>query len=532
MSAQALNGNSNNGYVQSGATSFPVPLRDSSDYTRNIRETLIYRQYAGLTNVKPGTPNLITSAGVNPGGNSEWSWLPYGNQFRLSYLFGSLKYSASNGSATCGGNAFNDNGPVNPLTIQSENVLQITDLSVTVSGTSISLSWTESGNVSLRTLAIYDTSGNNVTSMFSNATITAGAISNIIAPHTDLYVYTVTLNYGRFASSQSIIGSSYLLANYKTAGSVTSNCVAHGVDASVGSQDSNIYGFTKGVFKYSYPTGGPITLSPVIDSHNTTYIPSSDGYLYAIDRTGQLLWKVLANITSSLALSGNYLIAGTSLGISSFDKSNGFIVSGIELGSVTTTPFTKLGNVFVTSESTLYQIPIVHGILDNINYQRIALGSGILTSPVANSDGSYAFVGSDSGCLFGVAIDGPSHFSISLGGTLSTPTISSDDSTIYVCSTGSSGGILGSLTVDTNGNAFTVNWSTTTPMGAIVSSPAIGTSIYVSSLDGKLYAFNSDDGTLAWYQTTGKSIESTPIVYESYVYLGSDDMNVYTFNDS
>jgi len=117
MSAQALNGNSYSGYVGS-STVGGIPTRDASDITRQKREQLIYNQYAGISNITPGGANLITSRPiVNPGGinhvpgNSEWSWLPYGNQFRLSYLFGKMNASCN----VCSGNAFDDNGPINPL---------------------------------------------------------------------------------------------------------------------------------------------------------------------------------------------------------------------------------------------------------------------------------------------------------------------------------------------------------------------------------------------------------------------------------
>lgn len=122
MSSQSVNASTYSGYVLSGntiATPFPVPLRDSSDYTRNIRETLIYRHYANKTNITPGTPGQVFQrAQVNPAGvnhvpgNSEWSWLPYGNQFRLSYFMGKLKF---NNPAVCvapNGGVFNGNGPL------------------------------------------------------------------------------------------------------------------------------------------------------------------------------------------------------------------------------------------------------------------------------------------------------------------------------------------------------------------------------------------------------------------------------------
>jgi len=101
MSAQALNGNSYKGYNAglpsalnpSGA----IPTRDASDITRQLKERLIYNGFKNGSTITPGGSNLmfqrptLNPAGANHiPGNSEWSWLPYGNQFRLSYFFGKM----------------------------------------------------------------------------------------------------------------------------------------------------------------------------------------------------------------------------------------------------------------------------------------------------------------------------------------------------------------------------------------------------------------------------------------------------------
>ena len=121
MSSQSLNASINNsGYNPSSYASNPsgpVPTRDASDITRQIKERLIYNGFKNGTSVTPGTANLMpaghaqtTPAAVNHiPGNSEWSWLPYGNQFRLSYFYGKLKCNT-----TCGGGLFNGNGPKLP----------------------------------------------------------------------------------------------------------------------------------------------------------------------------------------------------------------------------------------------------------------------------------------------------------------------------------------------------------------------------------------------------------------------------------
>ena len=122
MSAQALNGTSYTGYVASTTASNPsgaVPTRDASDITRQIKERMLYLNSKDTTTIPQNKSSLavggrpqLNPAGVNHlPGNSEWSWLPYSNQYRLSYFFGRLKQCES---AACGGGLFNGNGPILP----------------------------------------------------------------------------------------------------------------------------------------------------------------------------------------------------------------------------------------------------------------------------------------------------------------------------------------------------------------------------------------------------------------------------------
>jgi len=123
MSAQALNGSSYKGYI--GATSVgPIPTRDASDITRQLKERLIYAGFNKDSLIKPGGANLVfqrptlNPAGANHlPGNSEWSWLPYGNQFRLSYFYGKILCGGTGVGAACTGSngaAFDGNGPKLP----------------------------------------------------------------------------------------------------------------------------------------------------------------------------------------------------------------------------------------------------------------------------------------------------------------------------------------------------------------------------------------------------------------------------------
>jgi hypothetical protein len=120
MSAQALNGTSYSGYTGTSSASNPsgaVPTRDASDVTRQIKEQLLYLNSRDTTTIAKNKSSLavggrpqINPAGVNHiPGNSEWAWLPYSNQYRLSYFFGKMKQCTN-----CPGGLFNGNGPVLP----------------------------------------------------------------------------------------------------------------------------------------------------------------------------------------------------------------------------------------------------------------------------------------------------------------------------------------------------------------------------------------------------------------------------------
>lgn len=88
--------------------------RDSSDYTKMLKQRIIYLEKRAGSPIIPGGPGLVPQrpqknpAGVNhlPAGNAEILWIPQGNQYRLDYLAGKMKCRA------CVGGAFNLNGPL------------------------------------------------------------------------------------------------------------------------------------------------------------------------------------------------------------------------------------------------------------------------------------------------------------------------------------------------------------------------------------------------------------------------------------
>jgi len=86
-------------------------------------------------------------------------------------------------------------------------------------------------------------------------------------------------------------------------------------------------------------------------------------------------------------------------------------------------------------------------------------------------------------------------------------------------------------TVDTSATTGTLKWSYTTG-GGVVSSPALAPdgTVYVGSMDTKLYAIHPD-GTLKWSYTTGGGVTSSPaIAADGTVYVGSYDNKLYAIH--
>jgi hypothetical protein len=92
-------------------------MRDASDITRALKERIIYNEKRANSPIASGKGGSLVPGrpGVNPGaknnipaGNAEMLWIPQGNQYRLSYLFGKLKCGGTNTVA----GAFNLNGAI------------------------------------------------------------------------------------------------------------------------------------------------------------------------------------------------------------------------------------------------------------------------------------------------------------------------------------------------------------------------------------------------------------------------------------
>jgi hypothetical protein len=87
-SSQGAASGTGTGQITTGYIYYPATLRDSSDWTRSLKEKIVYTEYS-----------------VTPPFTSTPPWLTRGNGFRLTYLFGQFKCNA-NTISNCTGDAF------------------------------------------------------------------------------------------------------------------------------------------------------------------------------------------------------------------------------------------------------------------------------------------------------------------------------------------------------------------------------------------------------------------------------------------
>jgi outer membrane protein assembly factor BamB len=79
-------------------------------------------------------------------------------------------------------------------------------------------------------------------------------------------------------------------------------------------------------------------------------------------------------------------------------------------------------------------------------------------------------------------------------------------------------------------SGLTKQWAYQTG-GSIDSSPAVvGSVVYVGSADGTLYAFDAASGTRKWAYHTEKDISGSPAVANGVVYISSADGNLYALD--
>ncbi len=244
---------------------------------------------------------------------------------------------------------------------------------------------------------------------------------------------------------------------------------------------------TVGEVSLFYDTGNNGNVEAVvISSDGRIYLNDGHHYLFAVDSSGQLIWK--------------YPVSGASAPI---------ISSG--------------GYIYIASEYYLYKL--------NPNGEKIwqspQLSNGRwIRSPVIDSNGNIytvGRVGSCDSCNFIYSLnseDGSINWTIQ--GEYNTALSLDEQGTLYVGGDG-----LYAI------NSFDGNQKWKAVIGDIDSSiPAIGDNeIYIGTDGGAVVAVNKSDGSINWQYGTGGSTAPTPIIdNQEVIYVGSQNNKFYALN--
>lgn len=344
-----------------------------------------------------------------------------------------------------------------------------------------------------------------------------------------------------------------------------------------------------GGVRWRYQTDGPVRSSPAVVG-DRLYVGSSDGHMYALDRTtGSLRWAVdvASPVNSSPAVAEGLVVFGSRDGtFHAREAQSGAERWTFETGDLIPWEWGFEGWDAYTSSPVVIDSTVLFGSGDGALYA-VALASGaerwhfetggrIRSSP-AVADG-VVFVGSADGRVYAVDLvggqerwryepDGVSLVSADFGfdrkSIISSPAVV--DGAVYI---GSRDGFMYALDLATGAFKWradhAVSWAMSSPSvlsdvvysgtsdGAFVhaldvvsgeelwrfdaegytwSSPAVTTgSVYIGDAGGNLWALDRESGTAQWSYRAGGAVLSSPAVADGAVYFGSDDGTIYALH--
>ena len=301
-----------------------------------------------------------------------------------------------------------------------------------------------------------------------------------------------------------------------------------------GSEDGYVYAVERtGNKKWAVKTDAPIIRSsPTIDKNGIVYIGSDDGYLYALNRDGVIRWKFKTNgfVRSSPVIGKDgivyfgsydkYLYAITPEGKEKWK----FMTEG---GILSRPRIAKDGSIYISSEDNYVHALSMEGRLK----WKVKTEDRVFSSPAIASDGTV-YAGSEGGVLYAIKTDGSLAWIFEAEGLVgnrekgfeSSPTVG-EDGTIYI---GSKDYNLYAINPDGSKKwSYKTDWQ-------IESSPTIGKddTIYVGSEDYRLHAVSSQ-GKRLWVINTDGQIDSSPTIDErGILYVGSSDGKLYAIRTS
>jgi outer membrane protein assembly factor BamB len=288
---------------------------------------------------------------------------------------------------------------------------------------------------------------------------------------------------------------------------------------------------------WEFQTGGGAS-SPAIGFDGTVYVGSDDGKVYAINgATGDKVWEFqtggMVDSSPCVGPDGTIFIGSSDAQVYALDGATGH-----KLWSFATVPWVS-SSPALAANGTLYAGAGRPADNDNIYALSAAsaqqlwmfqagFGEGARSSPALDVDGTV-FVGAV-GKVF--AFDGPTgemRWQFAAGGFVESSPAIGANRTVYV----------GSL----DGKIYCLNTATgqkiwefpTAFLGPVSSSPVIGPdgTVYVGSFEGRLYALSGLTGQAIWDFPMAPSVFSTAaLAADGTLYIGSSDGKVYALNAS
>jgi len=448
--------------------------------------------------VSPVICNTVTFDGSN-------SFDPDGNINKFSWDFG-------DGSAIAIGNW--------------QNASRVTHVYTRAGNYQVKLTVTDNGHPSLTNWTSQSITVLEAWPMFRHDSTHAGN-STSLAPVTNQTLWNQTI--GPDASSDSLM--------------YPSPAVIDGV-VYIGSTNGTVYALNAadGTLIWNSTPGGHIHSSPaVVDG--MVFIGSDDLNVYALNATnGNFVWKYTATgqfISSPVVAYGKVFIAsrdGWLYALPETDPDSNGIIDQNEVkwmyratGQVESSPTIADSTVFLGSlDHKIYALlddPNGNGIIDPNEVKWIrGTGDSIYSSPAVSS--GRVFVGSNDGHAYALnETNGNIIWNCTIAGHIySSPAVT--DGLVVIGSD--------------DGNLYALNATTNDPKGEEIwkkqigfvqwSSPAVAEGkVFIGTTDGTTYALREKDGGVWWSYNTSGAIDSSAAVLNDTLYVSSKDGKLYAF---
>jgi outer membrane protein assembly factor BamB len=357
--------------------------------------------------------------------------------------------------------------------------------------------------------------------------------------------------------------------NFTTGDSIASSpAIASDGTIYVGSYDDRLYAISvDGIEKWSFKTGSAVFSSPAIGSDGIIYFGSWDNNVYAVYQNGTKKWNFktydLAHSSPAIGSDGTIYVGSHDhllYAINPDGTKKWHFVTG---GFVRSSPaIDSDGTIYVGSyDDKLYAIgspDLYVNVTSHFSELNSAAQSSITihvtdgTNPV---QGATVNLVSDNGGIFspqsGITDANGDFKSIFNAPTVTTEIICRISAEASETGFNNGSGYVdvainpipwpmfrqnlnhtGFSPYDASSNPGKLKWSFTTGNGIMYSSPAIGINgtIFISSLDNKLYAINPD-GTQKWnFTMTGPGKSSPAIGSDGTIYVGSNNLKLWAVN--